>query len=179
MKKPDYEDWHAQGSYEMDYVGDIELGLNFRLSEVQCAMGVVQLGKLAGLNKTRINIGRYLNKHLDKIDGISVQKETPGVSHLYHLYTFFFDQEKIGASKYDFIKILQEEKKIQISLRYFPVHLLSQYRMLGHKFGECPVAEKVFFEQQVNLPIYPSLTQKQVDYMIEAVKSAVKKLKAK
>lgn len=179
MKKPDHEDCHAVDTYEMDYVGDVEPGLNFRLSEVQCAMGIVQLKKLAQLNKTRIRIGRYLNKHLSRIDGIVVQNETPGVSHVYHLYTFFFDEQKIGASKDDFIKILQEEKRIQIILRYFPIHLLGEYRQLGHKFGECPVAERVFFEQMVNLPIYPSLTQEQVNYMAKAVRSAVEKVRAK
>jgi perosamine synthetase len=77
------------------------------------------------------------------------------------------------------IRILIEEEGIGISNRYFPIHLLPEVRVQGHEFGECPVAEKIWFEQHINLPIYPALRSDQVGYMIEAVGRAVHKVRVR
>ena len=66
--------------------------------------------------------------------------------------------------------------RIQIAIRYFPVHLLAEFRALGHRYGECPVAEEQYFEHQIQLPIYNHLTDAQIEHMIAAVKRGVEKL---
>jgi len=66
--------------------------------------------------------------------------------------------------------------RIQIAIRYFPVNLLAEFRALGHRYGECPVAEEQYFEHQIQLPIYGHLTDEQIEHMIAAVRRAVEKL---
>ena len=82
----------------------------------------------------------------------------------------------MGASKDDFIRYLEQEEGIQIVIRYFPVHLLAEFRALGYQYGECPVAERMYFEHQIQLPIFGHLTDEQIKHMILAVQRAVEKL---
>ena len=173
-----YKDWHAKQSFNMDYdQGKFEVGNNYRMSDLQAAVGLAQLKKLDPLNDRRREIARRLNDGLKEIEGISLQVEKPYAHHIYHLYTFFYHPEIIGASKDDFIRYLEQEEGVQIVIRYFPVHLLAEYRALGYHYGECPVAEKMYFEQQIQLPIFNHLTDDQINHMIGAVGRAVQKLK--
>lgn len=174
-----YRDWHAQSAFNWDYVdGRFEVGNNFRMSDLLAAVGRVQLGKLDQNNNRRREIAHRLNAGLRDIPGIRVQDERPYAPHIYHLYTFFYDPDVVGASKDDFIRSLEQDEGIQIVVRFFPVHLLSEFRALGHEYGECPVAEKLYFEHQMQLPIYTHLTDDQIEHMIQGVRRAVDKLSA-
>jgi dTDP-4-amino-4,6-dideoxygalactose transaminase len=169
-----YKDWHAKQSFNRDYVDNhFEVGNNYRMSDLQAAVGLVQLGKLDALNNRRREIANRLNEGLCRIPGITIQEEQPYAHHIYHLYTFFYHPEVVGAPKDDFIRYLEQEEGIQIVVRYFPVHLLAEFRALGYQYGECPVAEKMYFEHQVQLPIYTHLTGEQVEHMIGGVERAV------
>lgn len=173
-----YRDWHAKQSFNMDYDNDyFEVGNNYRMSELQAAVGLVQLSKLDQLNERRRQIAKRLDEGLSGIPGISVQQEQPYAHHIYHLYTFFFNPKVVGASKDDFIRYLELDERIQIVIRYFPVHLLAEFRALGHRYGECPVAEEQYFEHQIQLPIYDHLTEEQIEHMISAVRRGVEKLR--
>lgn len=172
-----YEDWHVRFSYNLDYIDDqYQVGNNFRLSEVGAALGIAQLNKLDQLNEGRRYIASRLNEGLRGIRGITLQEEKDYAYHIYHLYTCFFDPELVGASKDEFIRYLEQQEGVQIVIRYFPIHLLSEFRALGHRFGECPQAEKTYFERQIQLPIYNHLTEAQIDHMIGAVGRAVAEL---
>ena len=89
----------------------------------------------------------------------------------------FYDAETIGSPRDDFIHFLNDEKRIQINQRFFPLHVFLESRYLGHEFGECPLVEKTFFERQVNLPVNPRMTLEDADYIIESVKEGIHKLK--
>jgi len=171
---------HAVGAFSYDCVGPVQYGNNYRMSEVAAAVGSVQLRKLDRLNEMRRAIGHRLDEGLSKIKGVRIQHAPPGYKHIYHLYVFFYQPIHPGSNreKEELIRILDEEEGIKIENRYFPIHLLPDVRAQGHFFGECPVAEKVWFEQHVNLPIYPTLAPEQVDYMVEAVARAVHRVRA-
>jgi len=175
-KKPihQYND-HAAGAFSFDCVGPVRVGNNYRMSEAAAAVGSVQLRKLNALNDRRREIGQRLNAGLATIDGIRVQQEPHDRRHIYHLYVFFYQPVHEGSNeeKEELIRILDTELGVEIQNRYFPIHLLPEIRAQGHQFGECPVAEKIWFEQHVNLPIYPSLSNEQIDYTIDAVRRAV------
>jgi dTDP-4-amino-4,6-dideoxygalactose transaminase len=176
--EPDYyRDWHVKHSFNRDYVDNqFEVGSNYRMSDLQAAVGLAQLKKLDQLNDRRRAIAWRLNEGLRTIQGITLQEEKPYAHHIYHLYTFFYDPEVVGATKDDLIRYLEQEEGIQIALRYFPVHLLAEFRALGYRYGECPVAEKLYFENQMQLPVYNHLTEEQVEHMIGGVHRAVEKL---
>jgi perosamine synthetase len=172
-----YRDWHAKQSFNMDYVGGrFEVGNNFRMSDIQAAVGLVQLEKLDQLNSRRREIAHRLDAGLREIRGISVQDEQPYAHHIYHLYTFFYDPQEVGATKDDLIRHLEQEEGIQIVIRYFPVHLLAEFRALGYSYGDCPVAENQYFEHQIQLPIYDHLTDDQIEHMVGGVRRAVERL---
>ncbi|MFD0690316.1 DegT/DnrJ/EryC1/StrS family aminotransferase [Actinomadura fibrosa] len=174
---PYYRDAHVLRSYTHDYAdGRYLVGNNFRMSELSAALGAVQLGRLDRLNDRRREIAHRLDDGLNAVPGIGVQSEKPYAHHVYHLYTLFYEPEIVGASKDDFIRHLQEEEGIEIVIRYFPIHLLPEFRALGHRYGECPVAEKTYFEHQIQLPIYDHLTDEQVEHMIGAVRRGVEAL---
>jgi perosamine synthetase len=173
-----YEDWHARFAFTKDYVdGEYEVGNNFRLSELSAALGIAQLQKLDQLNERRRTIASRLNEGLQGVAGITLQEEKDYAYHIYHLYTCFYHPEVVGAPKDDFIRYMEQEEGVQIVVRYFPIHLLSEFRALGHQYGECPVAERTYFEHQIQLPIYGHLTEGQIDHMIGAVRRAVERLK--
>lgn len=171
---------HSIGAYSYDCVGPVRFGSNYRMSEVAAAAGSVQLRKLDALNEMRQKIARRLDEGLSQIAGIEVQRVPEGYKHIYHLYVCLYQplQEGSNQEKEEVIRILDAEEGVRIENRYFPIHLLPAVRAQGHGFGECPVAEKVWFEQHVNLPIYPTLRPDQVDYMIQAVARAVKRARA-
>ena len=166
---------HAAGAYSFDCVGPVRVGNNYRMSEAAAAVGSVQLRKLDALDDRRREIGQRLNEGLAQIDGIRIQQEPADRRHIYHLYVFFYQPliEGNNDEKEELIRILDAELGVEIQNRYFPIHLLPEIRAQGHYYGECPVAEKIWFEQHVNLPIYPSMINEQVDYTIDAVRCAV------
>jgi perosamine synthetase len=170
---------HSGGAFSFDAGGRVVPGNNYRMSEVAAAAGSVQLRKLDEMNAKRAEIAQRLNEGLAEIDGIRIQRTPNGFKHIYHLYVFFYQPQAAGGNleKENLIRILDQEAGIEITNRYFPIHLLPEIRCQGHEFGECPVAEKVWFEEHVNLPIYPSMTTDQVDYMIDQVAQAVKKVR--
>ena len=174
-----YEYDHAAGAYSFDCVGSVLVGNNYRLSEVAAAVGSEQLRKLDSLNATRQKLARRLDAGLSKISGIRIQETPAGFKHIYHLYVFFYQPLREGNNleKEEIVRILIEEEGIGMSNRYFPIHLLPEIRAQGHEFGECPIAEKIWFEQHINLPIYPTMTDEQVDYLITAVSRALSKVR--
>jgi dTDP-4-amino-4,6-dideoxygalactose transaminase len=172
-----YRDPHVRSAFSKSYRDDRYLiGNNYRMSEVAAALGLAQLEKLDRLNKRRQEIARQLDAGLAGIPGITVQRERPEAPSVHHLYTIFYDEAIVGAPKDDFIKLLEQVEGIEIVLRYFPIHLLPEFRALGHEFGECPVAEKTYFEHQVQLPIYTHLTDQQIEHLIGGVRRSVETL---
>ena len=150
---------------------------NNRMNESQAAVGRVQLRKLEGLNKRRRDAAHYLTERLEEIDEITPPYEDPDCKHVFHLYNILFDGSKFGATLPDFRHILNHEEGIQTAPGCnMPNYLHQIYRVRGYPRGLCPVAERVH-EASVGLPMYPRLTQDDLDTIVAAVKSAVYKLK--
>lgn len=150
---------------------------NSRMNETQAAVGRVQLRKLDRLNERRRAAAHYLSERLGEIDEITPSYEAPNCKHVFHLYNILFDGSKFGATARDLIHLLVYEEGIQASTGLnMPNYLHQIYRVRGYQRGLCPVAERVH-AQSVGLPMYPRLTQDDLDTIVEAVKSAVYKLK--
>jgi perosamine synthetase len=164
---------HADISYTHDWVHIDEWGTNFRMSEVQAAIGSVQLKKLDRLNVRRAQVAQHYSDGLSQIEGIRIPFTSKSSRNVWHLYPVFLDRRIIRAGRDEFINYLEHVKGIQVILRYFPVHLSDYMRYYGHQYGECPVCERVWFEEQLNLPINPRMPVEEVDYVVESVREAV------
>lgn len=149
---------------------------NNRMTEAQAAVGRVQLRKLDSLNERRRAAAKYLSERLTETDEMMPPYEDPKGTHVFHLYAALFDGTRFGATARELRHILVHEEGIQASSLNAPNYLHRIYRVRGFRHGLCPVAERVY-EQSVVLPMYPRLTRGNLDTMVDAVKSAIYRLK--
>ncbi len=140
-----------------------EIGYNSRLDSLQAAVLRIKLKKLnEWLDKRRVNAARYDEAFLPV--GIAVPKVAEGNTHTYHQYTIAVDDRD------ELLRYLND-KGIAARVYYpVPLHLQPCYRSLGYSIGTFPVAEEMA-EKVISLPVYPELTEEEIDYIIQTVKS--------
>lgn len=165
---PFYQDFKKVGDY---------YGSNYRMSDVQAAMGLTQLEKLDRANIKRRNFAAMLSEGLKDVEEITVPYEDPNCYHVYHLYNIQFEGEKLGVGKEALLKPLIEEYGIQCWIQYVPSYLFSIFREKGHKPGECPEAERIFRNKLISLPIGPTMSEEKAKYIVNAIKEIIYKLK--
>jgi perosamine synthetase len=145
-----------------------DIGFNFRMTDMQAAVGIVQLGKLDGWNDRRIAIAQEYGRRLSGISGLRLPVAAPNVKHVFHIYCVCLEDD-FPLSKEDFMWDLYAQRRIKVWSHYTPIHLSTAYRNLGHKAGECPVA-KAMYKRYVSLPIHPRLTDEAIDYLTRSVR---------
>ena len=145
-----------------------EVGFNYRMTDVQAAVGLVQLRKLDSLNARRIEIAKKYSDGLRGIQGLTLPFVSPGNKHVFHVYTVLLEPA-FSRTKEDFMWDLYTSKRIKAWSHYMPIHLTTAYRNLGHLPGECPVAEGLF-EKYVSIPIHPRMTDEVVQYVINSIR---------
>jgi perosamine synthetase len=133
------------------------LGLNYRMTDVEAAIGIEQLKKLDMFIERRIRNAEFLTKHLSKIDGIETPYVKQGVKHTYNQYSILVDPEKLGMSRDELATALRE-KGIGTAIHYpIPLHLQPVFKeMLGTKEGDLPVSEEIS-RRILSLPVHPHL----------------------
>jgi perosamine synthetase len=144
-----------------------EIGFNYRMTDVQAAVGLVQLRKLDSLNQRRMQIAAAYSAGLKNLRGLTLPFIAPGNKHVFHIYCVLVE-DTFSRSKEDFMWELYTEKKIKAWSHYMPIHLTTVYRQMGHGPGECPVAERLF-QKYVSIPIHPRMTDEVVQYVIESI----------
>ncbi|MFD5751118.1 DegT/DnrJ/EryC1/StrS family aminotransferase [Streptomyces sp. NPDC127033] len=161
---------YASPAYEQVCSAVRRAGTNATLSEAAAAVGLAQMERLGELVARRRWIARRLDEVIARHPYTRVQRPRPGVEHAQHLHTFFVDGPR--GLREAVVRGL-DERGVEVQLRYMPLHLLPEWRDRGHGFGECPVAEELWFGQHVNLPCQPGLTDGQVDHMVAALDAAL------
>lgn len=143
---------HGGWYYEMQ-----ELGYNYRLTDIQAALGLSQLKRADSGIKRRNEIAARYDEAF-KGTSIEIPKVEKNVYHAYHLYVI---QVEKRLELYNFLK----SKNIFPQIHYIPVHLLPYYRQKGWNYGDFPVAEN-YYSRCLSLPMFPSLTNEEQDYVI-------------
>jgi perosamine synthetase len=166
---------HSDGAWQETFRLVEEVGSNFRMSDIHAAIGRVQLRKLDQLNARRREIAKHYDDAITAIRGLKVFKPTSNSQCVYHLYPTFIDRSIVKASQHEVIKFLMYDCGIEIIPRFWPVHLSKYMMAAGHRFGECPVCERIFFEEQLNLPISASMTDDEVEIVIDALRKMSKR----
>lgn len=149
-----------------------ELGYNYRIPDMLCALGISQLQRAdAGLAR-RKGIARVYDEAFAGVAGIEVLTTSPealtedgDTGHAYHLYVI-----KIADRKglYDFLRT----HNIFAQVHYIPAHTMPYYRSLGYKKGDYPEAE-AYYSECLSLPMYPSLTAEEQEFVIDKVKEFI------
>lgn len=151
--------------WQLDFDG---IGYNFRMTDAQAAVGLVQLGKLDGFNARRAEIAAQYDQQLNGIPGLTLPYVSPDVKHTFHVYCVLVEKD-FRLSKEDFMWELYTGKRIKVWSHYMPIHLTTVYRGLGHGEGECPIAEGLF-HQYVSLPIHPRMSDEAVRYVTSSIR---------
>lgn len=142
-------------------------GYNYRLCDVLAAIGISQLKKVESMNEARRKHAKYLNERLSDIKHIDAPLEAKDCKHVYQAYTIKLS-EKINRTQ--FINTLRKNG-IGASVHFDPpVHMQPYYRSFGH--NDLKITEKVS-RNIVTLPMYPQLTDEQLDFMIKAITNAI------
>lgn len=144
------------------------LGYNFRMTDINAAIGLAQLERLPSFNEARIKNAAALTKGLSKVKGITTPKVMPKTTHVFHQYTIRIT-EKYPVSRDELLNILKE-KGIGTGVHYpLPIHQQELYKKLKYK-DKMPVAEKLA-KQVISLPVHPAVTEKDLEYIIETISS--------
>ena len=158
QQRPEFREYdHGNWYYEMQ-----ELGYNYRLTDIQAALGISQLKRAGEGLKRRKEIAKIYNDAFkDKSYIIRHSGEVAG--HAYHLYVVEFEKRK---ELYDYLRT----KNIYSQIHYIPVHLMPYYRRFGWKEGDMPYAEN-YYMQCISLPMYPTLTNEEINFVIQEIVS--------
>jgi len=154
---PNIAPWH----YDM-----MELGFNYRLTDISCALGLSQLKKLNSFLYLRRSIAQRYDEFFKKIDFIESLYEFTNNSS-YHLYVIKIDFENLNIGKKEFV-LKMREKNIGLQLHYIPINKQPYYNDLGYGNEITPIMDE-YYQKAISLPIYPSLTQQEQDYIVSSI----------
>jgi perosamine synthetase len=145
-----------------------DLGYNYRLTDMQCALGISQLMKLpAWIARRQAIAGRY-DEVFTRLGGVMPLAMSQNVLHAYHLYVIKLDLAQLRTDRSKIFADLRG-RGIGVNVHYIPVHLHPFYRNnFGTKPGLCPVAEDAY-EHIISLPLYPSMTDEDVEDVINHI----------
>lgn len=153
------------------YYEQIGLGYNYRLTDIQAALLLSQLEKLPGFCARRKEIVARYNEAFSKMPEIFVQEEIPESDSCRHLYIIRLNLERLRCTRREFFDAMSAEN-VQCQIHYVPVYWFPYYRHLGYERGLCPNAEEVY-KGILSIPLYPKLTDEDVEDVIHAVKKVV------
>jgi perosamine synthetase len=164
---------HRQRGLQSSWTYDIvELGYNYRLTDIQCALGLSQLAKLDARIARRQAIAESYTRAFASTPEIRPLAVRSGVFHAYHLYVVRLDLARLSCDRATVFAALRREG-IGANVHYIPVHLHPFYRdRFGTGPGLCPSAEAAY-EEILSLPMFPAMTSADVDDVIEAVRKVV------
>jgi dTDP-4-amino-4,6-dideoxygalactose transaminase len=140
------------------------------MTDIQAAVGIVQLKKLDELNQRRINNAAYLTEALSDVPGLTLPTVMPGCKHTFHLYPVMIDSARFGINKVDFVHAMLHERGIKVGTHYNPLNWTTAFQKRGYKRGQFPNAEKVG-ESLVTLPINPRQTEEALNYLVESIRA--------
>ena len=152
------------------YYQQIELGFNYRMTDMQAALGCSQMDSLDEFVARRRYLVRRYNEKLKDLP-IRTPYQSEDTNPSWHIYIIRVDFTKVVLSKKEIFARMRD-RGIALNLHYIPVHTQPYYRNLGFKKGDFPVSE-TYYEEAITLPLYYDLTDEQQDQIIQALKDVL------
>ena len=145
-----------------------ELGFNYRITDIQCALGISQLNKLDSFLERRQEIAERYTKAFSESSYIITPFQEPDRQNAWHLYMLRLNLDKMEKTRKTVFNELRAQG-IGVHVHYIPLHLQPYYQKnLGYKYGDFPEAE-AFYNAALTIPLYPAMTDKDVERVIETI----------
>jgi UDP-4-amino-4,6-dideoxy-N-acetyl-beta-L-altrosamine transaminase len=164
LEETDPGGWH----YEMR-----DLGYNYRLTDLQSALGLSQLDKLESFIDRRRQIAQTYLEALDGVDLLTLPTEREHVKSGWHLFVVLVNDPAIRKPLFDKLR----NSSLGVQVHYIPVYQHPYYQRLGYQNGLCPIAED-FFARAISLPIYPKMTDQNAKLAIERIQHCINEISA-
>lgn len=152
------------------YYEQVDLGYNYRMTDIQAALGVSQLDRIDEFVARRRQIVERYNQALQDLP-LTLPWQHPDTLSAYHLYVICLEPEKLRKQRRQIFEELRASG-IGVNVHYIPVHTQPYYRRLGFKWGDFPAAEN-YYRKAITLPVYYSLTDEEQDYVINKLKEVL------
>lgn len=165
------EDWMEGPSEGGWYYQQVDLGYNYRITDIQAALLSSQLDKLPVFAARRRELVRRYDEVFSAVPELVVQKEIAESETVRHLYLLQFQLELLNGTRREYYDALQAEG-VGVNVHYIPVYFFPYYQRLGYRMGTCPNAERLY-ERIVTIPLFPSMTDEQQERVIEAVMKVI------
>ncbi|HEX4135845.1 MAG TPA: DegT/DnrJ/EryC1/StrS aminotransferase family protein [Bryobacteraceae bacterium] len=147
-------------------------GFKYNMTDIQAAMGIAQLPKIGGFGIRRAEIAARYNKAFESVEALQIPACRSHIEHAWHVYALRLNLDYLKISRDEFIEELRS-KNIAASVHFIPIHIHPYYRdNYGYKANDFPVAYSEY-QRLVSLPIYPTMPDRDVDDVIEAVADIV------
>ena len=149
----------------------VDLGFNYRLSDLQCALGTSQLSRLEPLLKRRAAIAERYTAALGGMDMVTVPTVLPDCRHGWHIFPVLLEIERLSAPRDTVLAALRAEG-IGATVHYVPAYWHPYYEALGYRRGLCPRAEAAY-ERLLTLPLFPGMTDADVNDVLAALRKVL------
>ncbi|TCT26464.1 UDP-4-amino-4,6-dideoxy-N-acetyl-beta-L-altrosamine transaminase [Melghiribacillus thermohalophilus] len=160
LQNPDEGPWF----YEMHF-----LGYNYRMTDIQAALGTSQMKKLDPFVERRREIVKRYNEAFSDVPGITIPFEKDDRRSSWHLYVIRLNPEHLKNADRKRIFEALRTQQIGVNVHYIPVHYHPYYRERGYEKGSYPIAEKLY-EEMMTLPLFPAMEDDDVQHVIDTVK---------
>lgn len=149
-----------------------ELGYNYRITDIQCALGISQLTKLDSFAARRDELKKKYNETFSEMKGLILQKNAPYSETVNHLYVIRLDLAAFKTGRREIFEALRAEN-IGVHVHYIPVYYHPYYQSLGYKKGICPKAEAVY-DSLITVPFFPSMSDKDAQDVLDGFDKVLK-----
>ena len=161
MTKPMEGSWYYQ---------QVDLGFNYRMTDLQGALGASQMERLVHYVARRHELAKRYDRLLGNLPVVTPWQHKDGYS-AFHLYVIRLKLDQIIYSHVEVFEALRA-KEIMVNLHYIPVHTQPYYQKMGFKEGDFPAAER-YYAEAISIPMYPTLTVQQQDEVIEVLQEVL------
>ncbi|WP_122033305.1 UDP-4-amino-4,6-dideoxy-N-acetyl-beta-L-altrosamine transaminase [Aliivibrio sp. EL58] len=152
------------------YYEQIDLGFNYRMTELQAALGVTQMTRLDDFVSVRHKLAIRYNQLLEDLP-ITLPYQLEGTYSGLHLYVIRLQLDNISKTHKEVFDVLREQG-IGVNLHYIPVHIHPYYQELGFKIGDFPESER-YYQEAISLPMFHVMTEEQQDTVIRVLSSVL------
>jgi UDP-4-amino-4,6-dideoxy-N-acetyl-beta-L-altrosamine transaminase len=166
----DAADMISRPAQELWFYQQIALGFNYRMTDIQAALGLSQMRRLDEFVSRRQSLAGQYHLLLDDLPIVTPRQHADNYS-AFHLYIIRLKIDGIGRSQRDVFEALRAEG-IGVNLHYIPVYRQPYYRDLGFEPGYCPEAER-YYSQAISLPLFPALTATEQNQVVTALRCAI------